>query len=598
MPIHAMRIGASLRRRDADDLVSRPVAGRQVERPVGALSSGAEAAVRRVKEDVLLSGNRADEREAAQVRFVEGREEERAVVGAPLNTASEVGAACRERDVARGPRWIDKARVATRSAADRVPVVRTRAEDVDLVVRVVAVLDLNDATGPGLEGQALRVPIPHRVHSRPSGSAGHHRVVRRDASVSVHAEDFSVQHVRVLPVRRVSGVAHRDPELAVGAEADPATVVIAVRAHARADHVAIEDRCVAVHPEALHLVEPQAAVIHGHADVEEVVGRERRVELDAHEPGLARRVDVRDREDIGQLRGVWRAARVDEDVPDALGHEHPPIGREGQVPRDREPGSNDRRGQSRNGARRQRHGDGEEDALILHPRRSEEHTSELQSQSNLVCRLLLEKKKEGANVLFCAREGESLARFEQKLKESARAGQRILAQACDVSSASDSEELFRRADDELGALHILINNAGVYGPKGPSEEVAWDEWCRCIEINLYGTLIPCRHAISRFKKSGAGKIINLSGGGATNPLPNISAYAASKAAVVRLTETLAEELRKWHIYVNAIAPGALNTRLLDEVLAAGPDKVGAEFYLRAVKQSQDGGVPLDLGADL
>jgi NAD(P)-dependent dehydrogenase (short-subunit alcohol dehydrogenase family) len=206
--------------------------------------------------------------------------------------------------------------------------------------------------------------------------------------------------------------------------------------------------------------------------------------------------------------------------------------------------------------------------------------------------------REGANVLFCARDGESLARFEQKLKESARAGQRILAQACDVSSASDSEELFRRADDELGALHILINNAGVYGPKGPSEEVAWDEWCRCIEINLYGTLIPCRHAISRFKKSGAGKIINLSGGGATNPLPNISAYAASKAAVVRLTETLAEELRKWHIDVNAIAPGALNTRLLDEVLEAGPDKVGAEFYLRAVKQSQDGGVPLDLGADL
>src|SRR6266550_6234242 len=99
------------------------------------------------------------------------RDEERAVVCAPLNTASEVGAACRERDVARGPRWIDKARVATRSAADRVPVVRTRAEDVDLVVRVVAVLVLNDATGPGLEGQALRVPIPHRVHGRPSGSA-------------------------------------------------------------------------------------------------------------------------------------------------------------------------------------------------------------------------------------------------------------------------------------------------------------------------------------------------------------------------------------------------------------------------------------------
>ena len=63
-------------------------------------------------------------------------------------------------------------------------------------------------------------------------------------------------------------------------------------------------------------------------------------------------------------------------------------------------------------------------------------------------------------------------------------------------------------------------------------------------------------------------------------MPRLSAYAASKAAVVRLTETLAEELRDRRVDVNAIAPGALNTRLLDEVLAAGPDKVGKDFYER------------------
>ena len=69
--------------------------------------------------------------------------------------------------------------------------------------------------------------------------------------------------------------------------------------------------------------------------------------------------------------------------------------------------------------------------------------------------------------------------------------------------------------------------------------------------------------------------MQLSGGGATNPLPRISAYAASKAAVVRFAETLALEVQDDGIDVNAIAPGALNTRLLDEVLAAGPDAVGA-----------------------
>ena len=70
-----------------------------------------------------------------------------------------------------------------------------------------------------------------------------------------------------------------------------------------------------------------------------------------------------------------------------------------------------------------------------------------------------------------------------------------------------------------------------------------------------------------------------------------------KAAIVRLTETFAEELRDAHIDVNAIAPGALNTRLLEEVLAAGPAKVGQSFYERSLKQRDEGGVPLERGAD-
>jgi NAD(P)-dependent dehydrogenase (short-subunit alcohol dehydrogenase family) len=206
--------------------------------------------------------------------------------------------------------------------------------------------------------------------------------------------------------------------------------------------------------------------------------------------------------------------------------------------------------------------------------------------------------EEGASVLLCAREKKTLLLAERELKALARSGQRVIAQDCDVSVDDQVEAMFLKADGELGELHVLVNNAGIYGPKGATEEVDWDQWQRCIEINLYGTLIPCRHAISRFKESGAGKIINLSGGGATNPLPNISAYAASKAAVVRLTETLAEELREWHVDINAIAPGPLNTRLLDEILKAGPEKVGPEFYARATKQSLEGGAPLTLGADL
>ena len=122
--------------------------------------------------------------------------------------------------------------------------------------------------------------------------------------------------------------------------------------------------------------------------------------------------------------------------------------------------------------------------------------------------------------------------------------------------------------------------------------------CRAIEINLFGSVLVARALVPQLRRVGQGKIIQLSGGGATSPLPGLSAYAASKAAIVRFVETLALELREDHVDVNAIAPGALNTRLLDEVIAAGPDKVGKAFHERALEQRRSGGTPLERGAEL
>jgi NAD(P)-dependent dehydrogenase (short-subunit alcohol dehydrogenase family) len=210
--------------------------------------------------------------------------------------------------------------------------------------------------------------------------------------------------------------------------------------------------------------------------------------------------------------------------------------------------------------------------------------------------------REGANVLLCARGGPALAEVEAQLRASCAhlpVPPSIRVQECDVSSEREVRALFARADAFFpGPLHVLVNNAGIYGPKGPTDEVSLEEWRRCLDINLFGTLIPCREAMHRFKKAGGGKIVNLSGGGATNPMPNLSAYAAAKAAVVRLTETLALELQPYGVDVNAVAPGALNTRLLDEVIAAGAEKVGADFYRKSLQQASAGGVPLELGAEL
>jgi len=206
--------------------------------------------------------------------------------------------------------------------------------------------------------------------------------------------------------------------------------------------------------------------------------------------------------------------------------------------------------------------------------------------------------EEGASAMLCARGADQLRHARDELALAARPGSRVLAMAADVSVPDEVGRLVEAAQAELGGLEILVCNAGVYGPLGPLHEVDWSGWVEAIGINLMGVALPCRAVLPHFQRQRYGKILVVSGGGATKPMPNFSAYAASKAAVVRLAETLAEELRELGIDVNAIAPGPLNTRLLDQVLEAGPEKAGAAFFAQSVKQKAQGGAGLDAGAAL
>jgi NAD(P)-dependent dehydrogenase (short-subunit alcohol dehydrogenase family) len=204
----------------------------------------------------------------------------------------------------------------------------------------------------------------------------------------------------------------------------------------------------------------------------------------------------------------------------------------------------------------------------------------------------------GASVVLVARGERLLAETQDELRTLARPGQGVHAWPADVSDRASVAAAVEHARHVLNDITVLVNNAGVYGPMGRVEDADWDAWVRAVEINLFGTVLMCRAVIPLMRSRGYGKIINLSGGGATAPLPRFSAYAAAKAAVVRLTETLAEELRDASVDVNAIAPGALNTRLLDEVLAAGPERVGRDFFDRSLRQRDEGGAPLEKGAAL
>ncbi|OGT38020.1 MAG: dehydrogenase [Gammaproteobacteria bacterium RIFCSPHIGHO2_12_FULL_37_14] len=205
---------------------------------------------------------------------------------------------------------------------------------------------------------------------------------------------------------------------------------------------------------------------------------------------------------------------------------------------------------------------------------------------------------EGANVMLCARSPQPLYEAQAVLAKLATNQAKVLAMPVDISNPEQVSHLVKTTIAEFGQLTVLVANAGIYGTKGPIDEIDWDEWSRAIDINLKGTVIQCRSVLPYFKQQKHGKIIILSGGGATKPMPNFSAYATSKAGVVRFAETLAEEVKDFNIDVNTVAPGALNTRLLDEVLAAGPEKVGAAFYNQSLKQQQSGGTPLSVGAAL
>ena len=204
----------------------------------------------------------------------------------------------------------------------------------------------------------------------------------------------------------------------------------------------------------------------------------------------------------------------------------------------------------------------------------------------------------GASVLLCARSADKLA--EQRQRRSSRLRSRCPCRDCRgrCRRAEGCRSDIRKLRAEFPRLDILVNNAGIYGPMGNIEDVDWNEWVDAIRINLLGLVYVSRAAMPMFRAQRYGKIINISGGGAANPMPAITAYAASKAGVVRFTESLALECKNDRIDVNAIAPGALVTHMMDQLLEAGPEKVGQQFFDRMKKIADEGGTPLDVGAAL
>ena len=154
-----------------------------------------------------------------------------------------------------------------------------------------------------------------------------------------------------------------------------------------------------------------------------------------------------------------------------------------------------------------------------------------------------------------------------------------------------------RVKRKFGPITVLVNCSGVLGPIGATHKISAAHWLQAIEINLVGSFYLVQAVLPSMLAAGRGKIVQFSGGGAAYGRPFFTAYSASKAALVRFTESLAAELRDLRIDTNAIAPGPVKSRMWDELRASG--SAGGPGALEELeKLDLTGGVPAERAAAL
>ncbi|MFO0283045.1 MAG: SDR family NAD(P)-dependent oxidoreductase [Acidobacteriota bacterium] len=200
----------------------------------------------------------------------------------------------------------------------------------------------------------------------------------------------------------------------------------------------------------------------------------------------------------------------------------------------------------------------------------------------------------GAKVGLVARTAAELDLTDLEIKHNGGISHKLAADVRDFERLSGVVDLMRHRH---GALHVLVCAAAIQGPIGPFHKTTIKAWTDTIETNLMGVVNCCRAVVPKMIENRRGKIILMAGGGAASPRPNFTAYACSKAAVVRFAESLAEELSEHNIQVNSMSPGGTYTNMTDEILNAG-EAAGWREIEAAEKVQQTGGVKPERQIDL
>jgi NAD(P)-dependent dehydrogenase (short-subunit alcohol dehydrogenase family) len=191
-----------------------------------------------------------------------------------------------------------------------------------------------------------------------------------------------------------------------------------------------------------------------------------------------------------------------------------------------------------------------------------------------------------------------IARSDQDSFESGNTGT-FTPSKCDVANWDEVEASFRQICGRWVHADGLVCCAGSHGEVGPATRADPRRWSSTVRSNLDGTFNSIRAAYELLRRAPRrAKIVCFAGGGATKARANFSGYGTAKTGIVRLVETIAEEEVRAPLDINAVAPGAIATRLTDEIIALGPNIAGQAEFDSAVKQKAGGGASLERALDL
>jgi NAD(P)-dependent dehydrogenase (short-subunit alcohol dehydrogenase family) len=204
-------------------------------------------------------------------------------------------------------------------------------------------------------------------------------------------------------------------------------------------------------------------------------------------------------------------------------------------------------------------------------------------------RLAIGLAKAGARVGLVAR---TLSELDATKLEIEHAEGQALGVRADVREYAQVAEAVARIAEHYGGIDLVITAAAMQGPIGPFAEADPRLVEDTIRTNLLGSMNALHAVLPQMVARRSGKAIVLTGGGAANARPNFSPYAAAKAALVRLVECVAEEVRDRNVQINCLAPGGAYTTMTDEILNAG-ERAGSQEIEDAHQVRMTGGVPAE-----